>query len=208
MSELDKPREYRKTDLRGPRYRKKTLHVITHTTAKRFLSLHPEYKGVSMYRVEAIIRYYNGLLWQEVVKSRDGVEFPASMGRSHIVAYLPHSKRLLLYNYDHKKSEKYNILATHKNFNSDSFIAKIVYSNYHVKYKVKNRELWSFKGTRPFTRAASQEFRRCWKKYVMVDTTLKIEYARKLKDLRYQIYKERKTQELPEAYDEFNMKES
>ena len=98
-------------------------------------------------------------------------------------------------------SIKHQQYIKHRNFESDSFIAKIFYTNYANRYKFSMRELWMFKGCRAFTRATSKEYVKSWMNYVKVDSFL---HVRKLftklitRDIAIMI-----TPRLPENYNEF-----
>jgi hypothetical protein len=83
-------------------------------------------------------------------------------------------------NIDYSKSLKYGMRVTNKNWESDGKLAKIFFTNYALKHKIKNREFWSFTACRDFKRAVAKSYPENWPIYVVVDATqrLKLNYQK------------------------------
>jgi hypothetical protein len=191
-------KEYKKPDLKAPRYRPKKLNLTNVEFYNQFIIDNPKYSNISIQTFKEIIKSFNGKIWKTVVDYRDGVELPEQLGYLFIGS-CPRKKS----NVDFKKSEHYGVVLQNQNWESDQFIAKIFYTNFETKYRFKNHELWGFKGLRDFTRTVAQFYPKEWKKYIQVDNKIKIsrlfrkhvgEYKRKIE-----------TKELLKDYDEFKL---
>ena len=110
-------------------------------------------------------------MWNQVIKNRDGVEFPEGLGFLFIGTCRPIKKNPRL---DYVTSFKHNQRLKERNFESDNYVAKIFYTNYANKYKFRNRELWQFKGERDFTRTVSEHYPLNWKLYIQVENFQRI----------------------------------
>jgi len=104
-------------------------------------------------------------MYNEAIRSRDGVEFPEGLGFIFIGTCRPPKKPRP----DFIKSIEYQTKLHCRNFESDNYMAKIFYTNYANKYKFRNRELWQFKGIRDFTRLVSKTYPENWKMYLQVE---------------------------------------
>lgn len=163
-------KEYKKPDVKAPRFRKERLSIIEPDFFKEFKQKFPEYKQVSNNQLNTIIKTFNENTWKEVINNRDGVELPEGLGYLFIGSCQPPSGR----NIDTPNSLKYGKQLKNTNLNSDSLLAKIFYSSFASKYKYEFRKLWKFKGCRNFTRTVSKAYRDNWRMYVQVDKTTMI----------------------------------
>ena len=143
----------KKPDLNAPRYRPKKLNLTNVDFYDKFISEHPKYADLSLEKFKEIITSFNGMIWNTVVKERDGVQLPEQLGFIFIGS-CPRKKS----NVDFKKSSDYGVVLQNQNWESDQFMAKIFYTNYETKYRFKNHELWGFKGVRDFTRTVGQTY--------------------------------------------------
>jgi hypothetical protein len=111
-----------------------------------------------------------------VIDNRDGIQLPESSGWLFI-GTCQQSKKV---NVDFAKSKKYGVQVTNKNWESDGKLAKIFFTNYALKHKIKNREFWSFTACRDFKRAVAKSYPENWTTYVVVDATqrLKLNYQK------------------------------
>jgi len=106
-------------------------------------------------------------------------------------------------NIDFAKSKEYGVKVTNKNWDTDGRLAKIFYSNYAPKYKIKNREFWYFVACRDFKRLVAKTYPENWNMYVTIEPTKKIkqQYARQA----YKDYINNKTKEQLKDYNEFDL---
>ena len=68
-------------DLNAPRYREKRLGLLNSKTIREFKDKYPIYENVDNEKLKSIIRIFNRQVWEAVIKYRDGVELPDSLGK-------------------------------------------------------------------------------------------------------------------------------
>jgi hypothetical protein len=192
-------KEYKKPDLNAPRFRPKKHNLTNQEFYKKFIEEYPKYSSLTVDQFKDIIKTFNGKIWETVVDYRDGVELPEQLGYIFIGS-CPKKKGE---NTDYKKSEHYGVKIQNQNWESDSYIAKIFYTNFETKYRFKHHELWGFKGVRDFTRTVAKTYPQEWKKYVSIDNMMKI--SRLFRKEKYKDFKKTETNMLLEDYDEFNL---
>jgi len=157
-------------DLKAPRHKVKRMTNLNTAFHERFIEKFPKHDTISIPSLKEIVTKFNENVWDHVVKNRDGAELPEGLGYLFVgTCPTPISE-----NMDKHLSNKYGQRIEHRNFESDSFIAKIFYTNYANKYKFKMRELWGFKGCRSFTRSVAKEYPSNFKRYVQVDNFTQI----------------------------------
>jgi len=161
---------FKKPDLNAPRYRKKILSFLNKKTFKEFKDKKPLYANINNSKLKEIIKLYNKALWEGVIKHREGVELPDSLGYLFI-GTCPPAKSI---NVDYSKSNEYGKVLRNKNWETDGNICKIFYTNWSTKYRFKNRELWSFTAGREFKRTVSKEYLKNWTKYLKMQTKIKV----------------------------------
>lgn len=155
----------RKPDLTAPRFRPKALHIMKQETFLKFQEKYPDL-GLTYEQFEEIVVRYNGNTWLTAVNERDGVELPESMGN----VFIGTCKRARVRrNPDFVKSAELGTVVPHRNWETDNKLAKIFYSSNSSRYRFRGRELWSFKGTREFTRTVAKTFPKKWKQYVVIE---------------------------------------
>lgn len=157
---------YNKPDLNAPRFRKGRHNVLNKSLFENFKKQYPSYANISYEEFKEIIQTYSKTFAENVITHREGVELPEYLGSLFIGSCHKNNSKE---NMDYKKSSIYNVRVTNKNYESDSFIAKLFYTNYQEKYRFKYRNLWDFTGYRNFTRSISENYRREWKKYIQID---------------------------------------
>ncbi len=162
--------EFKKPDLKAPRYRIDRMLLLNKALYKRFIKQFPEHKDTTLDQFKTIIKTFNGEMWDTAVHTRDGVEFPEGLGFTFIGTCAPPKKK----NTDHVTSAKFNTRISHRNFESDNFLAKIFYTNFASKYKFKDREVWKFIGTRAYKRTVAKVYPEKWKMYIQVDNFQRI----------------------------------
>jgi|694.fasta_scaffold11368_6 hypothetical protein len=187
--------EFNKPDVKGPRFRKKVKYLLNDDAHKAFIKKNPKYKDLSNKEFSNIVKKFSTYMWEQVIENRDGIELPEGLGYIFIGRHKI-SRDIV----DVTKSIKYGKRILAKNWETDGNISKIIYTNYSPKYKLENREIWGFKGTREFKRSVSRAFKENWEKYVVVDNyrTISNLYTKS-------ILKERRENQSLEDYNEFEI---
>jgi hypothetical protein len=132
---------------------------------KRFMKEHPEHAGLTYSQFKEIVLSTHLMMVDEVINSRDGIDFPEGLGHVFIGTCNRPKKK----NYDWVKSRELKQGVTYRNFESDNYLAKIFYTNYSSKYRFKDSPVWKFTAYRKFSRAVSKVYPEKWKTYVQVD---------------------------------------
>jgi len=175
--------EFRGPDVNAPRFRQKVLTVTDKKFFDKFREKYPKYKSLSDADVRQIIKKFNETLWENVIETRDGVQFPEGLG-SIFIATCQSAKSS---NIDFGKSKKYGVSVSNKNWETDGKLAKIFYSSYASKYKFAFRECWSFTACRNFKRTVAKTYPENWTMYVQIDPSRKLRKiytAASLKNMR------------------------
>lgn len=165
-------REFRKPDLNAPRYRRKVYKSFNDEFCKKFIEKFPQYSHYKYGTLKKIISLYHEEIQNEIIENRNGVELEQSLGYLFLGTCLRTSENRDIIDYG--KSIKHGIVVSHKNWETDGNIGKIFYTNYSVKYKVQDRQIWKFLACRKFTRKVKSAYPKDWTKYVVVDNRLKI----------------------------------
>ncbi len=165
-------RDFKKPDLNAPRFRHKHKNVLDTELWKSFIEKYPQHKGLSYKQFRTIIKNSNNLFWDKVINYRDGVELPESLGYIFIGTCTSQSPKRPNINFG--KSIKYGYRVNNNNLISDGKLAKIFYTNYAVKYRVKDRQIWTFIPCRVFKRQVSKAYSENWEKYIVVPDNLRI----------------------------------
>jgi len=158
--------EFKKPDLKAPRFRSDRPGILNHTFYPAFRKKFPKYASATNSEIRNVVREYNTQLWNGVIEYRDGVELPQGLGNMFIGTC---NKPKIRYNSNFGESIKNNVLTRIKNYESDGYLAKIFYTNYASKYLFAFREFWEFKGYKDFTNGVSKSYPENWKKYIMIE---------------------------------------
>jgi len=161
---------YKIPNIKGPRYRKTRLNILEYSRLKKFKELNPIYKNIKNSKLKKIIKLFNEKIWANVIECRDGVELPESLGYIFIATCNSNNPKNINYNL----SQIYNKPLLNRNWETDGHIAKIVYTNFSVKYKFKNRDLWKFEACRNFKRTLSKHYPQNWTKYIVLNKDISI----------------------------------
>ena len=163
-------KEFRKPDVKAPRFRQSGTNVIDKQFFEKFREKYPKYKDISDTQIREIIKSFNELLWETVIETRDGVQLPEGIGYIFIgTCNAPKSN-----NIDYAKSKKYGVSVSNKNWETDGKLAKIFYSSYASKYKFAFRECWKFVACRNFKRGVAKTYPENWTIYIHVDPHKKL----------------------------------
>lgn len=163
-------REFKSPDLKAPRYRPEVHTIMNKEFFESFKKKHPKYKDLDNVELRKIVKYFNNTLYQTVIDTRDGVQLPEQIGWLFIGTCQSPKKQ----NIDFVKSKKYGVAVTNKNWETDGKLAKIFFTSYALKHKMKNREFWSFVACREFKRAVAKSYPENWNMYLVVEPTIKI----------------------------------
>lgn len=163
-------KEFKSPDLKAPRYRPEVHTIMNKEFFESFKKKHPKYKDLDNVELRKIVKYFNNTLYQTVIDTRDGVQLPEQIGWLFIGTCQSPKKQ----NIDFVKSKKYGVAVTNKNWETDGKLAKIFFTSYALKHKMKNREFWGFVACRDFKRAVAKSYPENWNMYLVVEPTIKI----------------------------------
>lgn len=192
-------KEFKKPDVKAPRFRPEAHHVLNKEFFEMFKKKYPKYKKLDNSLLKTIIKKFNTNVYQTVIDKRDGVQLPEMIGWLFIGTCQQSKKK----NIDFAKSNKYGVTVTNKNWETDGKLAKIFFSSYAPKHKMRNKEFWGFTASREFKRSVAKSYPENWNIYVVVDATTKLRqtYQKSMqKD-----YLLKKQSEALETYNEFDL---
>lgn len=161
---------FKKPDLSAPRFRPKTMTLLNSKLHKEFLKKYPNRAGLDLKAFKEVVTTFNGLLWEGAINNRDGVALPESLGYI-LVAKCDRPKKD---NPDFAASAKYGKKVNHANWDSDNYLAKICYTNYSLKYRFSDRELWSFDPVKQFKSTVSGSFAKKYTSYIHLNENVKL----------------------------------
>jgi hypothetical protein len=152
------------------RYTPHSKNILNKDLYDQFIKKYPKYKDTSYLDITNLLKAFNVVLYNEVIDTRDGVQLPQEIGWLFIGTCEQSKKK----NVDFNKTKIYGVTVTNKNWESDGKLAKIFYSNYSQKHKIKNREFWAFTACRSFKRKVAKTYPENWTMYVQVEPTKRI----------------------------------
>lgn len=163
-------KEFKSPDLKAPRYRPEVHTIMNKEFFESFKKKYPRYKKMDDKELRKIIKAFNNTIYQTVIDTRDGVQLPEQIGWLFIGTCQSSKKQ----NIDFVKSKKYGVAVTNKNWETDGKLAKIFFTSYALKHKMKNREFWGFVACRDFKRAVAKAYPENWNMYLVVEPTVRI----------------------------------
>ena len=166
-------REFKKPDVTAPRFRPVVYNILNKEFFNEFKERYPKYKNLTETEIRKIIKSFNILVYQNVIEKRNGIQLPEQVGWLFIGSCQKSKKQ----NINFAKSLKYGVTVTNNNFETDEKLAKIFFTNFAQKYKMKNREYWSFVACRDFKRSVAKNYCDNWNMYIVVDSTKKLNTA-------------------------------
>ena len=192
-------KEFNKPNLTAPRFRPEVYNVLSIEFFEKFKKSNPKYKNIDNKMLRTIIKTFNQQVYQTVIDNRDGIQLPESIGWLFIGTCEASKKE----NVDFAKSNNYGVRVTNKNWNSDGKLAKIFFSNYAPKHKMRNKEYWKFVACRDFKRSVAKTYPENWQMYVVANPKVKLEhvYNREM----YKQLKLKQTNKALETYNEFDL---
>ena len=161
---------FKKPDLSAPRFRTKTTNLLNTKMYDAFIKKYPKHKGLTLNQFKEIVTTYNGLIQEAVIDSRDGVKLPESLG----YVLITKCNRPKKVNTDFAASAIYGKAVNHANWDSDNYLAKICYTNYSLKYRFSDRELWGFAPVKQFKSAVAGSFPKKYNNYIHLTENIKL----------------------------------
>jgi hypothetical protein len=186
-------------DLKAPRFRHEFVNLMTNKLLDKIKSKTSKANDVTLADVRKIMNTFNGMMWNHVIESRDGIELPESLGSVYVVTCPPPKRK----NIDMKKSIELGVAVTHQNWDTDGHIGKVIYSSYGQKYRFKNSELWSFKTGRDFKRSVSSRYPENWTVYKKIEKHLVI--SSQIKSMVKKEIVLNRSEHIPDNYNEFDL---
>ena len=164
-----------------------------------FKKKYPKYKDLDNKDIRKIIKSFNEFLCEKVIDTRDGIQLPEAVGWLFIGTCQSPIKE----NIDYAKSNKYGVAVSNKNWETDGKLAKIFFTNFAPKHKMKNREFWSFVACREFKRNVSKAYSENWNMYVVVNPNKKLKLEHKKISFKESLIN--KTAQELKQYNEFEL---
>jgi hypothetical protein len=192
-------KEIKQPDITAPRFRPDVYSVLNNQFFDKFKKKYPKYKTIDNSTLRKVGKTFNQLIYQTVIDTRDGIQLPESIGWIFIGTCQESKKK----NIDFAKSHKYGVIVTNRNWETDGKLAKIFFSNYTQKHKIKNREFWSFTACREFKRTVAKTYPINWNIYIVVDATKKLNMI--YQNAMYKEYKTKETKKALESYNDFDI---
>lgn len=189
---------FKAPELSAPRFRKKSLGFLNKNIFDLFITNNPRYKNLDINLFKNIVNTYNKRLMESVVNNSEGLKLPESLG----IVFIASCEKPKKINPDYKKSAELGSIVNHRNWDSDNHLCKIFYTNYGLEYRLRDREIWSFKASKQFRANVSKAFIKNHNFYRLVDSNIKIsELFRKARGRRNLKIK---VSQLSNSYNEFN----
>ena len=163
-------KEFKKPDVKAPRFRPEVYNVLSTEFFDLFRKKYPRHKNLDNHQLKKIAKTFNKTVFQTVIDTRDGVELPDGLGWLFIGTCQQSKKQ----NVNYAKSLKYGVSVSNNNWETDGKLAKIFFTNYAPKHKIKNREFWGFTACRNFKRTVAKTYPENWNMYIVVDATKKL----------------------------------
>jgi hypothetical protein len=192
-------RDFKKPNLNASRYRPEVYSIMNKEFFDSFKKKYTKYKNLDNKDIRKIIKSFNEFLYNTVIETRDGVQLPDAVGWLFIGTCQSPVKE----NIDFAKSNKYGVAVSNKNWETDGKLAKIFFTNYALKHKMRNREFWSFIACREFKRAVAKTYPENWNMYVVVDPNKKLKLEHKRISFKHSLAN--KTAEELKKYNEFEL---
>jgi hypothetical protein len=185
--------------VKASRYRPEDVTILNKEFFENFKKTHPKYKDLDVKLLRKIIKRFNQIVYQTVIDTRDGIELPEQLGW----IFIGTCQRSKKDNIDYAKSKKYGVRVTNNNWETDGKLAKIFFTNYAPKHKMKNREFWSFTACREFKRTVAKTYPENWNMYVQVISKAKIDKV--YNNIMYKNYLNKVEQRNLKTYNEFEL---
>jgi hypothetical protein len=192
-------KEFNNPNVKAPRFRPDVYNVMNKKFFESFREKYPKYKHLDDSQLKKIGKTFNQIMYQAVIDNRDGIQLPEQIGWIFIGTCQQSKKQ----NIDFAKSKQYGIKVSNNNWATDGKLAKIFFSNFAPKHKIRNREYWIFIACREFKRTVAKTYPENWNMYLTIDATrqAKLAYAKHV----YKDIKNKETVKALENYNEFDL---
>jgi len=192
-------KEFNNPNVKAPRFRPDVYNVMNKKFFESFREKYPKYKHLDDAQLKKIGKTFNQIMYQAVIDNRDGIQLPEQIGWIFIGTCQQSKKQ----NIDFAKSKQYGIKVSNNNWATDGKLAKIFFSNFAPKHKIRNREYWIFIACREFKRTVAKTYPENWNMYLTIDATrqAKLAYAKHV----YKDIKNKETIKALENYNEFDL---
>ena len=154
----------------GPRFRVTPFDTVN---GEFFDILRNKYAWATKYtnsQLKKIIHTYNRLLCDAVIKERDGVLLPNSIGLLFIGRCNPPKYRSYL---EYQTGILGDRTFTTNNMSSSGYLAKVFYSQSYQQ-PPENMAAYTFKADRNFKMEVSKNFVKNWQNYIFVPSNIKV----------------------------------
>jgi hypothetical protein len=159
--------KFNKPDVTAPRFRPEVYNLLNKELIEKFKKKYPKYKKIDEKFLRSLLKKFNQTVIHTVADVRDGVQLPEQIGW----LFIGTCKQSKKHNVDYAKSNKYGVKVSNKNWETDGKLAKIFFTSYATKHKMKNREFWGFVACREFKRHVAKTYPENWNIYVEVQNT-------------------------------------
>lgn len=165
---------FNKPNLNAPRFRSKCATILTNDLFLEFKKKFPEYAELDLKQFKQVVMGFNGAMVEGIRDNRDGVELPEGLGYVFMGTCPKASTKDGKRNIDFKKSQELGIVVTHQNWESNNKLLKIFYSNLKTRYKLANREIWSFRLAKHHRSSLSEHYKVHWTLYRIIENAKRI----------------------------------
>ena len=187
--------EFNNPNVTAPRFRPDVYNVMNKKFFESFRERYPKYKDLDDKQLKKIAKTFNQIMYQAIIDSRDGIQLPEQIGWIFIGTCQQSKKQ----NIDFAKSKQYGVRVSNNNWATDGKLAKIFFSNFVPKHRIRNREFWMFIASREFKRSVAKSYPENWNMYIAVTATKQTKTA-----YSKQLYKDMKLKETAKALEKYN----
>ena len=192
-------REFKTPNVSAPRFRPSVYNVMNKEFFESFRERYPKYKHLDDAALKKIGKTFNQAICQAVIDTREGVQLPEQIGWLFIGTCQQSKKQ----NIDFAKSKQYGVTVSNKNWATDGKLAKIFFSNFAPKHRIRNREYWMFVACREFKRNVAKSYPENWNMYLAVEAKqqARLAYSKHV----YKDIKNKETTKALKTYNEFDI---
>lgn len=154
-------RQFRVADPYAPRFTPKKFDILNSENEGFYSSMKEQHLELVKYdnrEIANFVEYFNNVIAQELVDNRNGVRLSDGLGIV-VAGACKLSQETAANNRDHNASEKLGMPVIHNNLHSDTYVAKVKYSNHLDRHMFTNNDMWMFDASRPLARAVAAQFK-------------------------------------------------
>lgn len=162
----------RQPDRKAPRFRTAAKSYNSFIFINKFKEKYPQYSHYpNEVLLKLIVRHCEAIT-EAVANTREGIELQSGVGML-FAAMVPCAKgthKMIAWD----KSTAMGMKVHYNNNATDGRLVKIVYGNYHSKFKFENRHLWKFIACRDFKLLVSDRSKEMHTRYIHKDNHIKL----------------------------------